>query len=196
MPNASAWLLIRAWSFFSHYGLVIRHFVERHGLGISHSGQRHCISRRHWFNVRSCKATSVSPRRCPNRCWFFDSDCAFFGGAAIVFLQILMVLTGNHARCNWFTLALCLLLLDDHVLMKSAFSKLHGLFVHATRHLSPVTHSRWPKAVIVPRAIVVAVVDAWLSPLRTRNGCGRFAVTTTDRREFADECLPPISLPE
>jgi hypothetical protein len=32
MPNAAAWLFIRAWSFFSHYGFVIGYSAQRHGL--------------------------------------------------------------------------------------------------------------------------------------------------------------------
>ena len=37
----------------------------------------------------------------------------FFGCGAIVFLQILILLTGNYTFFNFLTIALCLLLLDD-----------------------------------------------------------------------------------
>jgi len=42
----------------------------------------------------------------------------FLGGAALACLQILILLTGNYTFFNWLTLALCLLLLDDQLLMK------------------------------------------------------------------------------
>jgi lipase maturation factor 1 len=131
----------------------------------------------------------------------------FCGGAAIAFLQILILLTGNYTFFNWLTLALCLLLLDDFVLAALAPSKLgHAL---ATRHPPPVTRSRWPHSVIVPLVVVVLSIDllqislamgarpvwlfpaaaaeALLSPLRTLNSYGLFAVMTTDRREIIVE---------
>jgi lipase maturation factor 1 len=161
-----------------------------------------------WFQKVSCAGMFAIELGAPFLI-FAPRRLRFCGGAAIAFLQILILLTGNYTFFNWLTLALCLLLLDDYVLMKSAFPKLRGLFVPATRHLSPVTHSRWPKAVTVPLAAVVAViylfqlylvtgasptwlypvavVDAWLSPLRTLNGYGLFAVMTTERREIVVE---------
>jgi hypothetical protein len=66
---------------------------------------------------------------------------------------------------------------------------------------------RWPRAIIVPLAVVVtaiylfqvtllfgarpvwflAVADSWLEPLRTFNSYGLFAVMTTERREIIVE---------
>jgi len=133
----------------------------------------------------------------------------FLGGAAIACLQILILLTGNYTFFNWLTLALCVLLMDDPGLMKLMPYKFCRVFVPVTRHLPPVTGSRWPKAVTVPLAVVVAatyllqtslamgarpfwlfpaaVAEAWLSPLRTLNGYGLFAVMTTERREIVVE---------
>jgi lipase maturation factor 1 len=89
----------------------------------------------------------------------------FLGGAAIACLQILILLTGNYTFFNWLTLALCLLLLDDQVLMKFVPSRLREIFAPATAHsvaskpggdnAAPAIHSGWPKAVTVPLAAVV-----------------------------------------
>src|SRR5208337_3055597 len=161
-----------------------------------------------WFQKTSCAAMFgielgalfliFAPRR-----------LRFLGGAAIACFQILILLTGNYTFFNWLTLALCLLLLDDEVLMKIVPSRFCRVVVPVTCHLSPVAGSRWPKAVTVPLAVVVmaiyllqinlvagmrpgwlfpaAVADTWLSPLRTLNGYGLFAVMTTDRREIVVE---------
>jgi hypothetical protein len=133
----------------------------------------------------------------------------FCGGAAIALFQILILLTGNYTFFNWLTLALGLLLLDDFALMKLTPSKLRRASVLDSR-LSPLDKPlRWPRTVIVPLAIVVmliyffqtallfgarpvwflpvAVVDAWLGPLRTFNSYGLFAVMTTERREIVVE---------
>ncbi len=146
-------------------------------------------------------------------------DCGFCGGAAIAFLQILILLTGNYTFFNWLTLALCLLLLDDFVLGKIVSPKLQHLFSLNSQPLGAAMQSgdgstlnpsrHWPRIVLVPLAVVVlsidllqvnlamgvqpywlfpaAVAEALLSPLRTLNGYGLFAVMTTDRREIVVE---------
>jgi len=133
----------------------------------------------------------------------------FLGSLAIAFLQILILLTGNYTFFNCLTLALCLLLLDDQGLMKLMSPKFRPAFVPATRHPSPVIHGRWPRVVTAPLAVIVAAVyclqicvaagtrpvwlfpaaiaEAWLSPLRSLNGYGLFAVMTTERREIVVE---------
>ena len=40
----------------------------------------------------------------------------FFAGLSIVFLQVLILLTGNYTFFNLLTIALCVLLLDDQAL--------------------------------------------------------------------------------
>jgi len=104
---------------------------------------------------------------------------------------------------------LCLLLLDDQVLMKFVPSQLRRLLAPADRHGLPAVPHSGRRAVMVPLAGLVmaiyllqislamnlqpgwllpaAIAEAWLSPLRTFNGYGLFAVMTTARREIIVE---------
>jgi predicted DCC family thiol-disulfide oxidoreductase YuxK len=68
-----------------------------------------------WFQKASCAGMFCIELGAP---WliFAPRRIRFFGGAAIAFLQILILVTGNYTFFNWLTLALCLLLLDDFVL--------------------------------------------------------------------------------
>jgi predicted DCC family thiol-disulfide oxidoreductase YuxK len=161
-----------------------------------------------WFQKFSCAAMFGIELGAP---WliFGPRRIRFLGGAAIAFLQILILLTGNYTFFNWLTLALCLLLLDDFALGKIIPTKLRCWF---SFNLQPSTFNhrcRWPRFITIPLAIVVtaiylfqvtllfgarpvwfnpvARVDAWLEPLRTFNGYGLFAVMTTERREIIVE---------
>jgi hypothetical protein len=129
----------------------------------------------------------------------------FLGATAMVSLQVLILLTGNYTFFNFLALALCLLLLDDFVLSKMAPKKLIASF----EARDPGSRPRWPRALTLPLAGVfvvvslfqiismfgahsewlqpVAVLDAWLAPLRTVNSYGLFAVMTTERREIIVE---------
>ena len=161
-----------------------------------------------WFQKMSCAIMFGIELGAP---WliFAPRRLRFCGGVAIVFLQILILLTGNYTFFNLLTLALCLLLLDDFVLAKLTPRKLRPAIPSVTCHPSPVTRSRWPRFITVPLACVVAalslfqmglmfgvrpgwlfpvaVADGWLAPFRSFNGYGLFAVMTTDRREIIVE---------
>jgi len=141
----------------------------------------------------------------------------FFGAAALVSLQLLIMLTGNYTFFNFLAIALCLLLLDDFILQRIIPSRLH-------RPLSPnsqladsqlstaqpsTLNRRWPRKLTVPLAIIVAsislfqmismfgvrssllapaaMLDGMFMPLRTVNSYGLFAVMTTERREIIVE---------
>src|SRR5208282_6670160 len=161
-----------------------------------------------WFQKCSCAAMFAIELGAP---WlmFCPRRIRFLGAAAIAFLQVLILLTGNYTFFNWLTLALCLLLLDDFVLEKVALVKLRRLFAFNPQPSTFNRSRRWPRFVTVPLAIVVmilylfqisltfgarpawvypvAVADAWLEPFRTFNGYGLFAVMTTERREIIVE---------
>jgi hypothetical protein len=161
-----------------------------------------------WFQKFSCAAMFGIELGAPLLI-FMPRRLRFCGGAAIAFLQILILLTGNYTFFNWLTLALCLLLLDDFALMKFAPSRLRRAFTKNTQPSTLNPTRRWPRAVTVPLAVVViviylfqicltlgirpvwffpaAVAEAWLSPLRTLNSYGLFAVMTTERREIIVE---------
>ncbi|HLX95061.1 MAG TPA: lipase maturation factor family protein [Verrucomicrobiae bacterium] len=161
-----------------------------------------------WFQKVSCAGMFAIELGAP---WliFTPRRLRFCGGAAIAFLQILILLTGNYAFFNWLTLALCLLLLDDFALVKLLPFKLRSVFAPVTGHSSLATRRRWPRFITVPLAIgvtilylfqisltfgarpawlyPVAIADAWLEPFRTFSGYGLFAVMTTERREIIVE---------
>jgi lipase maturation factor 1 len=161
-----------------------------------------------WFQKVSCFTMFCIELGAPFLI-FTPRRLRFCGGAAIAFLQILILLTGNYTFFNLLTLALCLLLLDDFVLVKLTPLKLRPAFAPDTRHLSLATHWRWPGFVTVPLAGIVIVLslfqmglmsgvrpgwlspvvvaDEWLAPFRSFNGYGLFAVMTTDRREIIVE---------
>lgn len=86
-----------------------------------------------WFQKASCAATFAIELGAPFLI-FLPRRIRFIGGAAIAFLQILILLTGNYTFFNWLTLALCLLLLDDFVL-KNLYRRLLSLLYRWRPHL-------------------------------------------------------------
>ncbi|MFZ1072383.1 MAG: lipase maturation factor family protein [Verrucomicrobiia bacterium] len=161
-----------------------------------------------WFQKASCAVMFCIELGAPFLI-FAPRRLRFCGGAAIAFLQILILLTGNYTFFNLLTLALCLLLLDDFVLAKFAPAKLRQCLVPDSQPSTSNRPRRWPRAVTAPLAgivivlslfqmglmfgvrpawlLPVAAVDEWLSPFRSFNGYGLFAVMTTDRREIVVE---------
>jgi predicted DCC family thiol-disulfide oxidoreductase YuxK len=161
-----------------------------------------------WFQKFSC-AAMFGIELGASFLIFAPRRIRFFGGAAIIFLQILILLTGNYTFFNFLTLALCLLLLDDFILQQIVPSRIHGLF---SLKLQPSTFNRirhWSRAITIPLAVValsisvfqmismfgvqsellfpVAVADEWLQPSRSVNSYGLFAVMTKTRNEIVVE---------
>jgi lipase maturation factor 1 len=123
----------------------------------------------------------------------------FFGGGAIAFLQILILLTGNYTFFNTLTLALCLLLLDDFVFLRILPSR----FARQPRNK---IRARWCLAFAIPLAVIflavsfleivsifgvrnfltygITQVEQQIAPFRTINDYGLFMVMTTERHEI------------
>ena len=161
-----------------------------------------------WFQKLSCAGMFGIELGAPLLI-FAPRRLRFCGGAAIVFLQILILLTGNYTFFNWLTLALCLLLLDDFVLNKFMPARLRQAFTFSPQASALNPPRRWARSVIVVVSIAVIVLDLlqlsltlgarpvwflpvaatdiWLSPFRTFNSYGLFAVMTTERREIVVE---------
>jgi lipase maturation factor 1 len=158
-----------------------------------------------WFQKISCAAMFAVELGAPFLI-FAPRQIRFFGCAALVSLQILILLTGNYTFFNFLAIALCLLLLDDFILQKFVPRKMSGCF--KTQKNGP--RWRWPRVIIIiPLAVVVlavsffqvismfgvrsgllapaAMLDGWLMPLRTVNSYGLFAVMTTKRNEIIIE---------
>jgi hypothetical protein len=130
-----------------------------------------------------------------------------FGCFAMALLQVVILLTGNYCFFNLLTLALCLLLLDDAVLLSFFPARLRERFSSRMKGACP--GRQWSGFVTVPVACVglmislmqlasfykvglawptaMARIYQWVAPLRTFNHYGLFAVMTTSRPEIIVE---------
>ncbi len=156
-----------------------------------------------WFQKFSCAAMFAIEIGAPFL-MFIPRRLRFVGAAALVNLQLLIMLTGNYTFFNFLAIALCLLLLDDFALQNILPLKIRRWSSFGPQ---PSTFSRrWPCQVTIPLAVVVAslslfqmismfsvrsnllapaaMLDGILMPLRTVNSYGLFAVMTTERREI------------
>lgn len=124
-----------------------------------------------WFQKLSCLGTFCIELGAPFLI-FAPRRLRFLGGAAIAFLQILILLTGNYTFFNFLTLAICLLLLDDFVFQKLIPASWHHL--HLPNANLNASHSdqtqtsaskpliglrRWPKWIIIPVSGVIAIIS-------------------------------------
>jgi lipase maturation factor 1 len=123
--------------------------------------------------------------------------------AIFVFLQVLIMLTGNYTFFNWLTILLCVPLLDDDVL-----KLLCHRFTPPPMPLPPFRCARWSRFILLPIALVSVLVTFmellgtmrvperwppvitlydWLRPLRSFNNYGLFSVMTQTRPEIIIE---------
>jgi hypothetical protein len=120
-----------------------------------------------------------------------------------VFLQVLIMLTGNYTFFNWLTMLLCVPLLDDDV-----FKRRNSAVVPEAQTSLPRC-PRWRRFILLPISLVILLVTfmsllgtlrvaqkwpapalalyAWLAPFDSFNGYGLFAVMTTSRPEIIVE---------
>jgi predicted DCC family thiol-disulfide oxidoreductase YuxK len=134
---------------------------------------------------------------CPRRLRFV----AAFG---ILFLEVLILLTGNYTFFNFLTMALCLVLFDDAALRKVLPQRLTRFVQHHVRDLKPgkiVSFAAGAFALLIVldgfvqmHAMFTGRISApamWLNeeiaPLRIVNAYGLFAVMTTTRPEIIIE---------
>jgi predicted DCC family thiol-disulfide oxidoreductase YuxK len=165
-----------------------------------------------WFLKSSCAGMFIIELGAPFLI-FMPRRIRFAGAAAIAFLQVLIMLTGNYTFFNWLTLALCVLSLDDFLLQRILPVRL--TLPHAERKTRP----HWRLGFTIPLALIfisvsflqiaavvsgpgienestvkhlfeqfmlspIAALDARLEPFRSINGYGLFAVMTTSRHEI------------
>lgn len=158
-----------------------------------------------WFHKVSCAMMFSIELVVPF--FIFGPRHARYGAfAALVFLQLLIIGSGNYTFFNWLTITLCLLLLDDNV-WPWARGESNPEFAAET--VVPPRSSRWVTWALSPFAAVilllnmvevvgtfrrpvswprpVGVLYRWVSPLRSVNSYGLFAVMTTDRPEIVIE---------
>ena len=158
-----------------------------------------------WFQKMSCAAMFGIELSAPFLI-FLPRRARIAGAIGLSALQLLILLTGNYTFFNWLTLALCLLLLDDFVLRKWLPKSLTVFYQHAPLVTAP---GLWRTLCLVPLIFIFVSVSAiqllgplglvpswtspvvdlyrWISPLRTINSYGLFAVMTTERPEIIVE---------
>lgn len=124
----------------------------------------------------------------------------FLAFILLVTLQIMIALTGNYCFFNLLTLALCLLLLDDHPIGRRAFAA-HGktrgtladflnlcagtVLIVTLPINAMLVYSGFKPAAVWPRPI--AMLYSSLAPFRIVNGYGLFRVMTKTRPEIIVE---------
>jgi predicted DCC family thiol-disulfide oxidoreductase YuxK len=159
-----------------------------------------------WFQKTSCVAMFLVELVIPFLI-FMPRRIRMVGGLLLTLLQILILVTGNYTFFNWLTLTLCILLVDDFALRRLLPQKISTLYLQHTG--SPSARAFVRALRIAPIVIIFVsismiqllaplrlvpswtspVVDAyrWLSPFRTVNSYGLFAVMTTERPEIIVE---------
>ena len=120
----------------------------------------------------------------------------------LVGLQILILLSGNYAYFNWLAIALCLLLLDDaklrEVIPSWCDEPIHERHSGESRNLSwtpafagvtifLLTCIPFAQVIGIPVPNAVLAPAMWVSPLRSFNSYGLFAVMTPKRPEIIVE---------
>jgi hypothetical protein len=120
---------------------------------------------------------------------FLPRRLRFTGGLSLIFLQVLILITGNYAFFNWLSIALCLFVFDDGVL--SAWSPQGRVRVTPPRVAMAVAVlviglgalemlATFGIALPQPGAGIVRLT----APLGIVNSYGLFAVMTTTRPEI------------
>jgi len=126
-------------------------------------------------------------------------------GTFVVFM-LLIAVTGNYCFFNWLTVALCVLLLDDELLRKVIPKRLESLFPQTGRPTKPPLYRLLGVATLALVIVLISGLETvarltrsnhlpdslvqvmrWVSPLRTVNSYGLFAVMTTTRPEIIVE---------
>ena len=160
-----------------------------------------------WFQQASCVAMFVIELGAPFLI-FMPRRPRMVGCLALVLLQFLILLTGNYTFFNWLTLALCVLLLNDFTLVRLLPGKLTARYAKPSSVL--FSSGRYVRLVCTTLLALVfagvsfieiarafaplpgwttpaVAVYRWLSPFRSINNYGLFAVMTMDRPEIIVE---------
>jgi hypothetical protein len=129
-------------------------------------------------------------------------------GAALVVLQMVILLTGNYCFFNALTLALCVLLLDDDIWPQRLRRFARAAPPTSVEGPGSAKAPRpWPLGILLPVSATLLVLSlaptaatlglsgprwlstvyGWVQPFRTVNSYGLFAVMTTERPEIIVE---------
>ena len=154
-----------------------------------------------WFESFSCAAVLFIELFVPLTILFScKKRVGAMTAAVLVFLQLLIMLTGNYCFFNLLTIALCLFLLDDS-LFKKALN--NGIQDRLGTKLESARRLRLRLIVLLPLCLLIALLNLPiffqsvpgpvlelsrnLAPFRLVNSYGLFAVMTTERPEIIIE---------
>ena len=154
-----------------------------------------------WFQKFSCGFLFVVELGVPFLI-FAPRRLRFFACGALILLMTLIALTGNYCFFNLLTVTLCVLLLDDVALRRFAPTRWRNFSINPRCWRCPC----WMTAPLAAAVLLVTMMTlggafreeiAWpspmvslfrdLSPLRSFNGYGLFAMMTTSRPEIIIE---------
>ena len=166
-----------------------------------------------WFHKLSCRTMFGIELVIPFLI-FAPRRPRFFAAWLLMFLQVLILLTGNYTFFNWLTLLLCVSLWDDFFLSHLAsFFRRSGKKAQPSgespRPPPPASLIRWRRVITVPLALLVVAITCvqlfitfkqrpqllspvvaiyqWITPFRSLNSYGLFAVMTPSRPEIIVE---------
>jgi len=135
---------------------------------------------------------------------FFPRRLRFVAAFGTLFLQVVILLTGNYAFFNLLTMALCLVLFDDAALRKALPRRLIRFVQRNVRDIMPGKIVSYPVGAFALLIVFVGLIQlhavfsgrispscAWINneiaPLRIVNTYGLFAVMTTTLPEIIVE---------
>jgi predicted DCC family thiol-disulfide oxidoreductase YuxK/uncharacterized membrane protein YphA (DoxX/SURF4 family) len=166
-----------------------------------------------WFQKFSCRAMFGIELVIPFLI-FAPRRPRLLAAGLLMFLQVLILLTGNYTFFNWLTLLLCASLLDDFFLSHLAscfgFGKKARPSNDVPANIIPAAPLiRWRRVIAIPLAVVVVAITCaqllttfkqqprflspvvavyqWIAPFRSLNSYGLFAVMTPSRPEIIVE---------
>ncbi len=151
-----------------------------------------------WFQTASCAFLFFVELAVPFL-FFAPRRLRRFACAMTILLQVLIAATGNYAFFNLLTVALAVLLVDDEAFpgrWRAAASAAagggrwpRGILVSAAALLLAASSVPFMASIGLRPAIPAPLVAVYraVSPLRSANGYGLFAVMTTERPEIVIE---------
>jgi predicted DCC family thiol-disulfide oxidoreductase YuxK len=135
---------------------------------------------------------------------FFPRHIRFISAFAILFLQFIILVTGNYNFFNLLTILLCLTLFDDAAIKKIIPQRLTRFIPQKTRYIKPYRITTWITNVFVVSTVLLSLMEFelklsnsapaplmwvynYVESLRIVNTYGPFSVITTERMEIIIE---------
>jgi hypothetical protein len=159
-----------------------------------------------WFHKTSCVMMFAIEVVAPFLL-FLPRRARMIGGIAIGALQVFILLTGNYTFFNWLTLVLCVVAFDDFTWASLLPQRISKMSSAAGRIAATAFRLQTVPIVLIALLFwsicliqIIGAVGArpfwsepvlrayrWISPLRSVNSYGLFAVMTADRPEIIVE---------